>query len=308
MKYNKGFVPMILIAIIVGALIIGGGVYYLGKNKGEENKNVVENNTQNIDNKVTSNCLPTTAPWIKVVSPNGGEVYQIGQSVVFKWTSCNLTSNVSGELEGISDPNNSKALFGEGEGGSLNSGQQTINFGPIPSTGVQWINPGTYKFKVRKFNNNVVVDSSDGVFTINPNSQESTKSEKQSEKQIGYIKSIYSKDNTDYLTIDYVQWTSCDADDCIASIKVINDNPLIRTFPMSKNVQVKLQTYHEVPFIYYSLNQNISLSKFREALDYSLNHPLNPAHPPEVYYPKTILYWITIENGIITEIAEQFKA
>lgn len=52
MKYNKGFVPMILIAIIVGALIIGGGVYYLGKNKGEE---VVENsnniNSGSVKNK-----------------------------------------------------------------------------------------------------------------------------------------------------------------------------------------------------------------------------------------------------------------
>lgn len=189
MKYNKGFAPVLIVLIVLGALVVGGGAYYLGKNKVKDNKNVVENNTQNIDNKVTS--------------------------------------------------------------------------------------------------------------------EESTKAE----KQIGYIKSIYSKDNTNYLTIDYVQWTHCDTDDCVASIKVINDNPLIRTFPISKDVQVNLQTYiDESSSSHYSLNQNLSLSKFKEALDYSLNHPLNPAHPPEVYYPKTILYWITIENGIITKIEEQFQA
>lgn len=38
MKYNKGFVPILIALIVAGALIIGGGVYYWGKNKGENKK------------------------------------------------------------------------------------------------------------------------------------------------------------------------------------------------------------------------------------------------------------------------------
>jgi len=49
MKYNKGFAPLILVAIIAGALVIGGGAYYLGKNSNNkevklEEKNVLQEN------------------------------------------------------------------------------------------------------------------------------------------------------------------------------------------------------------------------------------------------------------------------
>jgi len=49
MKKNKGFAPVLIALIVAGALIIGGGAYWLGKNKGE-NKKVVEN--PKVDNQV----------------------------------------------------------------------------------------------------------------------------------------------------------------------------------------------------------------------------------------------------------------
>lgn len=57
MKYNKGFAPLILVAIIVGALVIGGGVYYLGKSKGEDKK-VENSNWSQYSNKYYSINYP----------------------------------------------------------------------------------------------------------------------------------------------------------------------------------------------------------------------------------------------------------
>ena len=41
----------------------------------------------------TTACLPTTAPYIKVLSPNGGEIYQAGQQITVTWSTCNPNSN-----------------------------------------------------------------------------------------------------------------------------------------------------------------------------------------------------------------------
>lgn len=35
-------------------------------------------------------CLPNSAPWVKVTSPNGGETYTAGQQITVTWTSCNV--------------------------------------------------------------------------------------------------------------------------------------------------------------------------------------------------------------------------
>ncbi|MFA6325245.1 MAG: peptidoglycan-binding domain-containing protein [Candidatus Paceibacterota bacterium] len=47
------------------------------------------NNLFTINAPVTP-CLPTTPPWINVISPNGGEVYTAGQHITITWTSCNI--------------------------------------------------------------------------------------------------------------------------------------------------------------------------------------------------------------------------
>ncbi|MBP6912944.1 MAG: hypothetical protein KBB86_03355, partial [Candidatus Pacebacteria bacterium] len=38
-------------------------------------------------------CTSTTAPWIKVLSPNGGESYKAGDKVAVKWESCNIPTD-----------------------------------------------------------------------------------------------------------------------------------------------------------------------------------------------------------------------
>jgi len=110
MKYNKGFVPLILLAIIVGALVVGGGVVYFATKTPTSPKNIGENNNQPqvnqnsvsdtpVQNTVTnnttnqqaqnSNPLPHTTckPSITVLSPNGGETFILGQTINIKWGS-----------------------------------------------------------------------------------------------------------------------------------------------------------------------------------------------------------------------------
>ena len=38
-------------------------------------------------------CLPSTAPWIQVTSPNGGENYNAGQQITVTWKGCNISTN-----------------------------------------------------------------------------------------------------------------------------------------------------------------------------------------------------------------------
>jgi len=325
MKYNKGFAPLILLAIIVGALVIGGGSYYLGKSKGQDKK--VGENINTSNNKEVGDILQQDNDSVK--NPIVGVEENKQKNLTL------IESKTFGYSIGYTGIDKSKVYI-TGDGKSINLFPNQSNIDSLEIVDLPYNKPTyisstsnvtfgvnqyqkfkdnitprhTYYLKTGLKNNKAILISvendSDNPNYLNLPSlkiEESTKSE----KQIGYIKSIYSKNNTNYLTIDYVQWLPCDTDDCVQSIKVVNDNPLIRTFPISKNVQVKLVTYPDASGN-YSLNQNLSLSKFKEALDYSLNNTFNPSHPPEVYYPKTILYWITIENGIITKIEEQFQA
>lgn len=47
----------------------------------------------NIQKETNDECLYVKGPFIKVISPNGGEVYQPGQQITVKWKSCNLTAS-----------------------------------------------------------------------------------------------------------------------------------------------------------------------------------------------------------------------
>ena len=107
MKKNKGF-GLVAILIIIGALILSGGAYYVGKSSKAPAQNPPVNNyqpvTQNdvVNNSVAenkSNCKVGDAPWTKVLSPNGGEIFTEGQKITVKWESCNVNENVSVVLE-----------------------------------------------------------------------------------------------------------------------------------------------------------------------------------------------------------------
>ena len=121
------------------------------------------------------------------------------------------------------------------------------------------------------------------------------------EKQIGYIKSISSKDGKNYLVIDYVQWVNCTSDasdSCPNDYKIVNDNPLLRTFPIASDAEVKLQTYSYDSGGNFNWNQVVPLATLTNALNGQTKN----------YHAKNLLYWITLDNnGVVTSIAEQYR-
>lgn len=110
MNKNKGIIGIgLIVAIVLGVAVVGGGAYYLGKSGYKQNninsQNVPEiNQTQNQETKTveqtkpvvdsSKNCTQNSTPSIKVISPNGGEIYKAGDKINVKWESCNLSSNI----------------------------------------------------------------------------------------------------------------------------------------------------------------------------------------------------------------------
>ncbi len=120
-------------------------------------------------------------------------------------------------------------------------------------------------------------------------------------KYIGYIKSIATQNNgTTGLSIDYVQWLTCagNSTDCTNGYKVVNSSPQMRFFPVASNATVTLQTYSHNPTdgnFYY--NQPVSLATFKTAFN----------TPTTQYTASKLLYWITLNNGVVTNISEQYQ-
>src|SRR3989344_5560097 len=102
MRYNKGFIGIGVIIAVIAAIVIGGGVvYYAAKAPApsfQEPK--ISDYYQLEDTKVPTQppvaeqapaptapssqqntCSPNDPPSVTVISPNGEEVYQIGQQI-----------------------------------------------------------------------------------------------------------------------------------------------------------------------------------------------------------------------------------
>lgn len=112
MNQNKGIIGIgLLVAIVLGIVVLGGGAYYLGKKnssddssympdkecgfngeKCNKDKNLQQDQNQLVADKSTipqavPDCNSSSKPSIKVISPNGGETYTLGQTIDIKWSS-----------------------------------------------------------------------------------------------------------------------------------------------------------------------------------------------------------------------------
>jgi len=114
-------------------------------------------------------CLPTTAPWIQVTSPNGGETYTAGQQITVNWTSCNVTGNIA-EINLIP-----VSGWGPGLGVTFikditNDGQEIISLPSVSDFSMNGASFGQY-FKIEvvagSSSTSIIKDSSDNLFTIN---------------------------------------------------------------------------------------------------------------------------------------------
>lgn len=105
-------------------------------------------------------CSTTNAtPQIKVLSPNGGEVYQVGQQITVKWSTCNIPATAYVDIY----------LTFQGQGGIqghvLNTGTYTFTAQPITTGGLTILGLN-YKVLVRMYGA-MTEDYSDNLFAIN---------------------------------------------------------------------------------------------------------------------------------------------
>jgi len=135
------------------------------------------------------------------------------------------------------------------------------------------------------------------------------------EKAMGYIKAVYEKDGKRYLDIDYVQYLT--GDEAIRAIRedgkcspdiypdpsycipngyyIRNQNPKIRTFEISKNVEILMQTYGSGK-CHVRQNEKVSYEIFKSFWGSN----------PTCVHLKDLPYNVEVKNGIVTKITEQF--
>ncbi len=107
------------------------------------------------------------------------------------------------------------------------------------------------------------------------------------EKAVGFIKKVYTKNDRNYIDIDYIIIENCmktKPNDCPNGISYKNDNPLIRTFELSPNLIINIQGGAE------SINYSDFVKIMQDKEDY---RSLNP-------------WGIVVKNGLIVEMNEVF--
>lgn len=123
----------------------------------------------------------------------------------------------------------------------------------------------------------------------------STKTKEADGKYIGFITDLNTSPAS--LTIDYIQWIECQTNvqtgECMNGFKIVNQNPQLRTFTIAANAPIAMQTYSQDTDGNNIYNQPITLQQLDSAVTANSTLAMVP-------------YWITIENGIVTSITEQY--
>jgi len=203
MKNQKGFIGIgMLIAIIVVALVVGGGVTYFAT---RNSNNVVDNSQQNIPNNYqpiqnnipnnqnsniqqptpntspqpqtptntnhspVSTCLTNSPASIHVTSPNGGETWTRGQQTTVTWTSCNIPASAQLQID-LSESVSSGAHTTSAPiiQSTPNDGSET--FTVSPTMWDYFVGPVGYPFKIYITGSvppTGPIDYSDNSFSIN---------------------------------------------------------------------------------------------------------------------------------------------
>ncbi len=194
MNKNKGIKGIgLILAIVLGLAVVGGGAYYLGKSDSKQEVNklsevsemnkevgqevsktqeqgtkVVEQTKTVVDNS-SANCTPNSVPSIKVLSPNGGEVYKAGDKITVKWESCNFRSNAKGVNISVAWVGNLEALSFPVASGTPDDGQEVITLPSLKEIKDFYTNTFKVDIQMNIVGQNLTVngDDSDNFFTIN---------------------------------------------------------------------------------------------------------------------------------------------
>jgi hypothetical protein len=119
---------------------------------------------------------------------------------------------------------------------------------------------------------------------------------------LGRIASIGKNEGNAYmLTINYAHMTDCaseGADACPNDFRIVADNADTRSFYLNHDAPVLVQTYPFNSVMPPAYNREIALDDFIT---------LFTAPDQSTYPAKSLYYWITIEDGVVTSITEQYQ-
>jgi hypothetical protein len=109
MKTNK-FFSNIAVLIIIFLILLGVSAYMfsLDKKPSQANQNRQSGSSMQAKNYYPpkngtikppspaqlSSCDSSTAPWIKITSPNGGQIYMANQQMPVSWKTCNISNKL----------------------------------------------------------------------------------------------------------------------------------------------------------------------------------------------------------------------
>lgn len=77
-------------------------------------------------------CFPGMTPWVKVISPNGGETFTAGQQVTVRWSSCGFLPT---DIGGLSIRSLDGQQYPFTLNNTINDGQELITIPTVPSNG-----------------------------------------------------------------------------------------------------------------------------------------------------------------------------
>jgi len=136
--------PLAIGIIAVLVVVVGGGIlayqrYYITEQT-PENQQTQSQNNQNANQPPETNQniqTPPTEPFIKVLSPNGGEKFNKGQDITITWTSKGVNNvyihayyyDANGN---IGDPGSSDEF-------SFNGGECRLTYEPVPASTGKYI-------------------------------------------------------------------------------------------------------------------------------------------------------------------------
>lgn len=132
-----------------------------------------------------------------------------------------------------------------------------------------------------------------------------------SEKAVGYLKKIYTKNGKNYIDIDYVQWLTGDtaekamredgmcpkSGECIVynDYYIRNQNPLIRTFEVAPEAEIRAHEF-EAEYASGNWNESMTFSRFSQYFNKNSDNGYWDSAP----------FHVEIGNNKILKITEQY--
>ncbi len=345
MNKNKGIATIAILGIILGVMVVGGGAYYVGVNKNSDKKVMIEpqyvenNTTEDLKENSNTEDKVEVERESKLALKNNGS-----QEVIF------YKSDIYGysiEYKGI----DKKYIYNEEDGKNIMffpnqsyiDNLDIVDSSYVPANSISLI--GTVKFgeiSYKKYkdsitprhtyylktglkNNKAIFISIEGdsdnpnylnlaslkIDTIN-NFEESITNDVVD--QPAYLKSVYTKDGKNYITLDYIQMFKTSEERVKAMIEdgecsntkdcydfpngyKRNTNPLIRTFEVDPNIVIN---------VYGEYNQDLNngdLNSAKSSITFSQLKTFDNKRGED--YEQYVR--IDVKNNKVTKIIEPYQ-